>query len=133
MNFTDFKPEELIGKKVLVRGKRSKEFLSTIGKVAKTTFKLGTLDANGKVQHVGSDNYYLKDGQLRSGSMWEYGSCRLVTDEEIETWQKNQNEAVFRKSLENKVNDVIRNIRLTELTNEHLEQLLTILTPKENV
>lgn len=117
MKFTDFTPEELIGKIVLVRGKR-KNYLSKIVKVNKTSFKIGSVTS--------SDNFRLSDGELKGGDHFHYGTCKLITEQEAKELIEKD---VIAKELINAKYNIKQQLNLTHslVDNFDIDQINTLL------
>ncbi len=102
MKFTDFKPEELIGKLVLVESNTASS-ISKIKSVTKASFKIDS-DSDA--------SFRLSDGGLKgiTSSRLDFGrfcNCSLISEDEakklIEKWRKNKLTREMRKALIEKV------------------------------
>lgn len=121
MEFTDFKPEELLGKRVLheygsTYASKNSRSITTICKVMKTGFRI-----NSKAH----SNYLFNfEGKCRGLSVGAFSKCKLITDDQARELGEE-----FKRNREiREMTHRIRNeIEKENLTHEQLSEIIKII------
>lgn len=115
MKFTDYTPDELIGKTVIISN-RHRMFLTKIEKVNKWSFKTAS----------GDNLYNLNNGNKRGNDGWNHSSAQLITEERANKYRKEW------KDEENRLK-AIDTIQLTlkELPLDILNNIVSLLPKKD--
>lgn len=113
MEFKDYKPEELIGKTVLVSS-NNRSSISTIERVTKTAFQIKGAPAL----------FNLSNGWMKGCDKWNLTQCSLITEDQANEFRKKWGE-----KKEGKVIIELFDKLKTELTIEQLRAIKEIIQP----
>lgn len=112
MNFQDFKPEELVGKYVLIIDRYSRK-IKKISKVTKASFKVDGDDSN----------FSLVGGRKRGGDTWYPTYAELISEEEAKLLSREWKETKLKKELIDKIKEKIDSVASLE----RLQEIYTLI------
>lgn len=113
---TNFKPEELIGKFVII----SNRYGSSVGKISRVTKSYFGIE--------NSENLFsLKNGDLRGNDAWNFTSAKLISKDEakkqIGAWKK-------KKESKEMCDIIVRKINMNTISHSQLTEIIKIINKK---